>query len=130
MTTIEIVQEHPDAKQTVYRAMHGNQQATGDTPGQALDLLERTLAVQESGLAEGTTIIVQRFQPDAFFTVSQQSRLQELMDRFHEANAAGQELTSDEKQELEQLVDAEWQAAIERSTMILNARQEAKTEPE
>jgi hypothetical protein len=52
------------------------------------------------------------------------------MDRFHEVNAAGQEVTSDEKQELEQLVDAEWQAAIERSTMILNARQEAKTEPE
>jgi hypothetical protein len=52
------------------------------------------------------------------------------VDRFHEANAAGQELALDEKQELEQLVDAEWQAALERSRMILNARQKAKAEPE
>lgn len=130
MATIEIVQEHPDAEQTVYRAIRGKQQATGATPGQALDSLERALAMQESGVDEGTTIIVQRFQPDVFFTASQRDRLQKLMDRFHEANAAGQELAAAEKQELEQLVDAEWQAAIERSTMILNARQEAKTEPE
>jgi hypothetical protein len=130
MTTIEIVQEQPAAKPPVYRAIHGQQQATGATPGQALDSLERALAVQQSGLTEGTTIIIQRFQPDTFFTASQQHRLQELMDRFHAASAAGQELALDEKQELEQLVDAEWQTAIERSSMILNARPEAKTEPE
>lgn len=130
MTTIESIQEHPGAEQTVYRAMHGKQQATGATPGQALDLLERTLAVQDCSESEGTTVIVQRFRPDAFFTAAQQSRLRELMDRFCAASAAGQELAPDEKQELEQLVDTEWQAAIQRSTMILNVRQDTNSEPE
>ena len=37
MTTIEIVSE-ASATQTIYRAMCGVQQATGATPGQALDI--------------------------------------------------------------------------------------------
>lgn len=69
---------------------------------------------------EGTLVIVQRFRPDEFFTAQQQARLQELMDRLHEAQAAGQDLPPDEKEELERLVDAEWQAAIERGSAILH----------
>ncbi|MBI3248313.1 MAG: hypothetical protein HYZ50_17540 [Deltaproteobacteria bacterium] len=64
-------------------------------------------------------MVVQRFRPDAFFTAQQQTRLQELMHRFHHAGNSGQDLSNEEKQELEQLVDAEWQAAVERGAAIL-----------
>lgn len=119
ITTIEIIQEQGDAQQTTYRAIRGDRQAADTTPGQALDTLERMLAMQGGVEEEGTLVIVQRFRPDAFFTAKQQAQLQELMSRFHEACNAGQDLSPEEKQELEQLVDAEWQAAIERGAAIL-----------
>jgi len=119
ITTIEIVREQQDTQETVYRAIRGDQQTASTTPGQALDTLERMLAVQGKGEDEGTLIIVQRFRPDAFFTAEQQTRLQELMSRFHDACDTGQDLSPEEKQELEQLVGAEWQAAIERGAAIL-----------
>ena len=112
ITAIEIIREQQDAQQTVYRAIKGDQQATSTTPGRALDTLERMLAVQGKEEDEGTLIIVQRFRPDAFFTAEQQTRLQELMSHFHAARDTGQDLSPAEKQELEQLVDAEWQAAL------------------
>jgi hypothetical protein len=122
MTTIEIVQEQVKAK-TIYRAICGMQQAAGKTLGQALDLLEQELAAKGIGESGNILIIVQRFRPDNLFTAEQQLRLRELMDRFHQANALGQTLAPDEQQELEQLVDAEWNAAIERSATIISRNQ-------
>ena len=127
ITTIEIVREQKDAQQTVYRAIRGDRQAAGTTPGQALDTLERMLAVQGGEGGEGLLIIVQRFRPDAFFTAKQQARLQELMSRFHDAGNTAQDLSPEEKQELEHLVDAEWQAAIERGAAILRQVQRSPT---
>ena len=118
MTTIEIVSE-ASGEQTIYRAICGVQQATGATPGQALDMLESELATQGLGENGETVIIVQRFRPDNFFTTYQQSRLRELMDQFHQATDVGEALPQTQKEELEQLVDAELQAAIERSEAIL-----------
>ncbi len=69
------------------------------------------------------TMIVQRFRPDAFFTRQQQGRLQELMERFQINLAAGKELAPDERKELDALVEAEWQAAIDRANEILRASQ-------
>lgn len=63
--------------------------------------------------------MVQRFRPDNFFTVKQQLRLRELMNEFYQANTVGEILTPAEKQELEILVDAEWNAALERSKAII-----------
>lgn len=122
LDTIEIVREQRDAQQTLYRAIRGEQQAAGATPGQALDILERMLAVRGKEGGTGTLIIVQRFRPDAFFTAEQQARLQVLMSRFQAAGETGQELDPKEKQELERLVDAEWQAAIERGKAILRTQ--------
>ena len=122
MTTIEIVQEQFKA-QTIYRAICGMQQAAGTTPGQALDMLEQELAAKGSGESGNILIIVQRFRPDNFFSAEQQLRLRELMERFHQANATGQALAPNEQQELEQLVDAEWNAAIERSATIITRTQ-------
>ena len=119
ITAIEIVQEQRDTQQPVYRAIRGGQQAVGTTPGQALDILERMLAIQGGAQEEGTLVIVQRFRPDAFFTAKQQARLEELMSRFHNLCNAGQDLSPEEKQELEELVDTEWQASIERGAAIL-----------
>lgn len=103
ITTIEIIQEQKDAQQTVYRAIRGDQQAASTTSGQALDTLERMLGVQGKATDEGILIIVQRFRPDAFFTAEWQERLQELMSRFHDACDTGQDLSPEEKQELELL---------------------------
>lgn len=91
ITAIEIVREQTDAQQPVYRAIRGNRQAVGSTPGQALDTLECML-IAPGAEGEGTLVIVQRFRPDEFFTAQQQARLQELMDRLHEVQAAGSEL--------------------------------------
>lgn len=120
MSTIEIIQEPTDAEGTIYRARCGDWQAAGDTPGAALDAIERVVAASHEN-GNGTVVIVQRFRPDVFFTIGQQTQLQELMERFHEARATGKELPPEEQKELETLVDAEWHAAIGRADEILKA---------
>ncbi|MCI0694668.1 hypothetical protein L0337_22015 [candidate division KSB1 bacterium] len=125
MNTIEILQEQANAEGAAYRARCRDWEAVGATPGAALDAIERLVAAS-SGDGNGTVVIVQRFRPDAFFTGQQQVRLQELMERFHAALAAGKELALEERKELEALVDAEWQAAIDRAAEILRASQSSQ----
>ncbi len=122
MTTIEIVPE-VNPEQTIYRAICGEQQATGATPGQALDRIEQVLAIQEGSQSSETLVIVQRFRSDRLFTAQQQARLQELMEQFHEAVATGEALSPEKQQELESLVEAELEATIERSARILQRTQ-------
>lgn len=125
MTTIKIISEMR-AEETIYRASCGMQQAIGITPGQALDMLEKELAIQKLGDSGDTLIIVQRFRPDEFFAANQQLRLQELMEQFYQAKTVGEAFDSTKKQELETLVDAEWNAAIERAEAILKQTQSDK----
>lgn len=108
---VAIVQEQQAGQKRTYRAIRGRDQATGSTPGQALDKLE-ALFNSEQGQSN-TFVIVQRFAPDEFFTVEQQTRLQTLMARFHEGL-----LSPHEQTELEQLIETEWQAAIQRASFI------------
>jgi hypothetical protein len=122
MSTIEIIQEQGNTAGTVYRARFRDWQTSGATPGAALDAIEKLVAAAD-GDGNGTVVIVQRFRADAFFTHQQQARLQELMERFQANLAAGKELAPDERKELEALVDAEWQAAIDRATAILRVSQ-------
>lgn len=61
----------------------------------------------------------QRFQPDDFFSQSQQTRLQELMTWFHAVVHADAAISPEERAELEQLVDAEWVAAIARASAMI-----------
>ena len=114
---IEIYQEPNERRNERYRAVRGKQQAEGKTPGQALDSLEKMLTT--SGEPANSLIILQRFQPDTFFSKTQQLRLQELMSHFHNAVSQDASLTAEERTELEQLVDAEWMAAIARTANIL-----------
>lgn len=117
LQTVEIYREEGKRKNSRYRAVFGQQQAEGKTAGQALDSLEKTLSDADDPVH--SLIILQRFQPDAFFTEEQQTRVQELMALFHETMANEGNLTAEERAELEQLVDKEYIAAIARSAAIL-----------
>ncbi len=117
LQTIEIYRESGKHRNKSYRAIRGQQQAEGKTAGQALDSLEKMLAT--CGESANSLIILQRFQPDVLFPKIEQIRLQALMSRFHEAINQDAELTAKERTELEQLIDAEWVAAIVRTATIL-----------
>jgi hypothetical protein len=118
MQTIAILPE-PTADSLSYRATCGQHQATGQTPGQALDTLEAQLATTNSG---ETLIILQRFRPDDLFTAAQQKRLRKLMDQFQAAIAQGTQLEPTVQAELDTLVEAELEANIKRSQRLLQQR--------
>ena len=79
--------------------------------GEALDTLTSQLGAE----ATATTIIVQQFRPDAFFTAEQRDRLSALMARWRAARETGNTLPPTEQAELERLVDEELHGATERS---------------
>ncbi len=64
-------------------------------------------------------MILQRFRSDNLFTTQQQARLKELMEQFHEAVAKGEVLSPQTQQEVEDLVEAELEATIKRSSRIV-----------
>jgi len=103
-----------------YRAICGDHQVTGQTPGQALDRLEAELATEPT--AGETFVILQRFHPDDFFPAAQQQRLRELMDQFQAAIIQGSSLDPTLQKELESLVEAELEANIQRSQRLLQHR--------
>jgi protein subunit release factor A len=115
MKTIEIIQESPSNKSTTYRAICGEKQALGRSPGQALDELEQQLAAPETN----TLIIIQRFLPDHFFPEPQHQKLRQLMNKFHEGQDNQQDLSNEEQNELEALAEAELAAANERAKELL-----------
>jgi hypothetical protein len=119
MTTIAILPEPQAPTGTTYRAVAGQRQSVGRTPGEALDTLTAKLAEGESG----TLIVVQHMRPDQFFTAQQQQRLAELMERWRAARAAQAALPAAEQAELEALVAAEWEGATRRAAALLRELQ-------
>ena len=125
MTTIEIIAEVHQEK-TIYRAICGQQEATGASPGEALDSIEQQLTTLGDIGNIGdindsqTLIILQRFRPDSLFTREQQNKLQELMSQHHQAVATQKPLSTQQQEELENLVETEFEAAIERSSQLLS----------
>ncbi len=117
LQTIGIFQESSTQKKAVYRAVKGQQQAEGKTPGQALDSLEKMLKTEER--VASSLVILQRFQADALFSETQIDRLQELMAQFRKSINKDDAFTLEEKAELEELIDAEWIAAIARGATVL-----------
>lgn len=101
MTSILILPKEGNS----YRALSGDKESTGRTPGQALDALRSQLTEDA-----GTLVIVQSYEPDRFFDAAQQERLAELM-RIREAGI----LTAEGESELEGLVEAELRGATERT---------------
>jgi hypothetical protein len=118
MQTVEIL---PDATadKPSYRAICGGYQAIGQTPGQALDTLEAQLESEAPHETGETLVILQRLRADDLFTAEQQQRLRKLMDQHHGAIADGKKLDDPLQTELEQLVQAELEANIQRSQRLL-----------
>ncbi|KAA3658120.1 MAG: hypothetical protein DWQ04_26075 [Chloroflexi bacterium] len=126
LQTIGIFQESGKRNKGVYRAVRGQQQAEGKTPGQALDSLEKLLTTEEK--IASSLVILQRFQADALFSTSQIERLQELMAQFQTSINDDKAFSLEEKAELEELIDAEWIAAIARGATILAQANQSETE--
>lgn len=72
--------------------------------GEALDALTAQIGEPKSG----ALVLIQRREPDEYFTERQHERMQELLARRINLNDA-------ERAELEQLVDAELDATIART---------------
>ncbi len=112
MPAIAIYPESQDANTPRFRAVSGNRQAVGRTRGEALDALT-------AGWGEDipeTAVLIQRFQPDAYFTEAQYNRMQELL-------ARRATLTAEERIELEALIDAELDATVARTDSLIHPKQ-------
>ena len=115
MTTITIRPEGTDKDGIIYRAMAGSLQSEGRSAGEALDALTTQLGEAEASIV----VIIQRSQPDAFFTAAQQQRLSDLMAHWREARDENRQLLPEEQAELEQLIEAEMHAATCRAESAL-----------
>jgi len=105
MTTITILPEEKN-----YRAVAGKKESVGRTIGAALDALTAQLDEEESG----TLVVIQNQRPDKFFTLAQQKRLIELMEK-----RKIKSLSVKEETELENLVKAELNGAKQRAEELL-----------
>ncbi len=107
MSTIAIRSEQGRAPDQKYRAIAGGRQYFGSTMGQALD----ALTAEWGDSVREAVILIQRFEPDEFFTEAQQLRKQRLM-------ARRARLTPEERVELEGILDAELDATIARTERL------------
>lgn len=103
MTAISIRRDNSQFGFPYFRAAAGGKEAIGSTMGEVLD----ALTAEWGDEVHETSIVIQRFGPDAFFTQAQHDRMQELM-------ARRETLTAQERQELESLVYAEIDATVAR----------------
>ena len=112
MTAIAIRTEKKDTGQLRFRAIAGDRQSLGRTMGEALDAL--TQEWEDS--TQETVVLIQHFQPDAYFTQDQYDRMQTLL-------ARRTQLTPEERTELEALIDAELDATVARTTPNVSHRE-------
>jgi hypothetical protein len=80
--------------------------------GEALD----TLMAEWGDSAPETVVLIQRFQPDQYFTQAQYDRMQALL--VHRST-----LTPEERTELEALIDAEVDATVARTETRVRPQQ-------
>ena len=111
MTSVAILPITDSSGSVVYRAIAGDRSATGQTAGEVLD----ALTAQLPSLTPAPLLLLQRFQGNSWFNTQQQNRLAALTEQWRHARDQDQLLASPETQELEDLVDAELNAAIART---------------
>jgi len=111
MASIAIRTENSQEGAPRFRAVAGNRQSVGWTMGEAPDVLT---ADWHDDIQE-TAVFIQRLWPDAYFTVVQYHRMQELLTR-------RTTLTAQERVELETLIDAELGATVARTESLLRPR--------
>src|SRR5580692_5222040 len=101
-TAIRIEAEQKESSDARFHAISGSHRSVGRTAGEALDAL---LATEVGRDVESSAILIQRFVPDAYFTLAQYDRLQELL-------AHRESLPEGDSAELDALIDAELEATI------------------
>lgn len=115
MTTIAILPESGAGNETIWRAVAGEKESTGRTAGEALDAM--TGQLNESEIS--TLVIVQRLQPDRFFTAEQRQRLERLMAQWRDARDRSDHLSPTDQSDLDALVEAELDAATRRAEAVV-----------
>ena len=120
MNTVAILPIAEPNGETSYQATLGSTHSTGKTAGQALDALVAQLDEPNfKGL-----LVLQSFRPDTLFSQAQQVRLSELMTLWREARDQGKEIPPEQQSELDRLVELELEAAIERTTALMEQANE------
>ena len=104
MTSIAIRTDQKETGERRFRAIAGDRQCLGRTMGEALD----ALTAEWGDNIQETVVLIQRFQPDQYFTQAQYERMQALL-------ARRSTLTLEERTELEALIDAEVDATVVRT---------------
>lgn len=104
MTSIAIRTDQQETSERRFRAIAGDRQSVGRTMGEALD----ALTAEWGDSIQETVVLIQRFEPDQYFTQTQYDRMQMLLDR-------RSVLTPEERTELEALIDAEVGATVTRT---------------
>jgi hypothetical protein len=111
VTTVTIVSIPSADGSRHYQAVVGDRCSDGKTPGEALDTVRAGFVDTDSS----TLIVLQNNLPDQFFSALQRDRLEALMRQWRAARDQGVQLPHAEQCELDQLVQAELQAAGERA---------------
>ena len=112
MPSIAIRTEPNEADAPCFRAVAGSRQAVGRTMGEALDALTADWGDDIQEMA----VLIQRFQPDAYFTAAQYCRMQGLL-------ARRTAMTAEERAELEALIEAELDATVARTESLMRPHQ-------
>ncbi len=111
---ITITSEPKATSEIQWRAATNGKQSVGKTAGEALDNLSRELGETRNGYF----VVYEQWQPDDFFTASQQLRLDELMTRWRACRDAGAKLPAKEQAELEVLVDVQLEGSAKRTAAM------------
>lgn len=109
MTTVVVLPNNQNGMS--FRAVSGEMESFGETVGQAIDALTGQMANGDTD----TLVIVQRFQPDEFFSTDQQQRLSHLMQKMRDARDFNKAFSQKDQAELENLIEAELEASGRRA---------------
>ncbi|MGE0822750.1 MAG: hypothetical protein AB7G75_10515 [Candidatus Binatia bacterium] len=112
MTAFAIRTDQKETGKRQFRAIAGDRQSLGRTMGEALD----ALTVEWGDDVQETVVLIQRFQPDQYFTQALYDRMQALL-------ARRSTLTPKERTELEALIDAEVDAIVARTETRVRPQQ-------
>jgi len=112
MTSIAIRTDQRETGERWFRAIAGKHQSIGKTMGEALD----ALTAEWGDSIQETIVLIQRFQPDQYFTQAQYDRMQALL-------ARRTVLTVEERTELEALIDTEVGATVARTDHHVHLKQ-------
>ncbi|RIK26812.1 MAG: hypothetical protein DCC55_39750 [Chloroflexi bacterium] len=115
MTRITILPVPTTSGKPSYFAVAGDKQSFGNSAGEALDALTEQLAEEQGS----TLVIVQHWQPDAFFGMVERQQLEDLMSRWRLARDQNQSLSAAEQRALEALIEAELHASAARTEAML-----------